>query len=178
LVYVTPGGIGGHVVTERYRAKTLTLGAATLHGLPVTITNQTGGSFASRSVAGNIGLAVLSRYRITFDYVHHTLTLVPRVSLDAPFRVDRAGMGLNQTGPDAFVVLSTVAGGPAEQAGIHAGDRIVAFDGRNIAAEHLIPNDMHLLQTGSKPFTLTIQASGGQPATVTIHPRNLLAPPM
>jgi len=37
---------------------------------------------------------------------------------------------------------------------------------------------MHLLQTGSKPFTLTIQASGGQPATVTIHPRNLLAPPM
>lgn len=178
LVYVSPGGIGGHVRVERYRAKTFTLGDATLHGLPVTITNQTGGSFASRSVAGNIGLAVLSRYRITFDYRHQTVTLVPRAAVDAPFPVDRAGIGLNQTGPDAFEVLSTVAGGPGDQAGIHAGDRIVAFDGRNIAAGHLIVNDMLLLVTGSKPFTVTIQAPGGAPKTVTIHPRNLLAAPM
>jgi C-terminal processing protease CtpA/Prc len=145
--------------------------------LPVTITNQTGGAFASRSVAGNIGLAVLSRYRITFDYRHQTVTVVPRAALDAPFRLDRSGIGLNQTGPDAFVVLSTVAGGPADEAGIHQGDRIVAFNGRNIAAGHLIVNDMHLLLTGSKPFTLTTQAPGGEPATVTIHPRDLLAAP-
>lgn len=178
LVYITPGGIGGHLTTERYRAKTLTLGGATLHGLPLTITNQTAGSFASRSVAGNIGLGVLSRYRITFDYRNHTLTLVPRATYDAPYRVDRAGLALNQTGPDAFAVLSTVAGGPADQAGIHAGDRILAFNGRNIAAGKLIPDDMHLLQTGTQAFTLTIQAPGGQPATVTIHPRNLLSAPM
>jgi hypothetical protein len=42
----------------------------------------------------------------------------------------------------------------------------------------LIVSDMHLLLTGSKPFTLTIQAPGGTPSTVTIHPRNLLAPAM
>jgi hypothetical protein len=176
LRYVLPGGIGGHLAVEDYRGKTFTLGGATLHGMPVRITNQTGGSFASRSVAGNIGLPVLARYRITFDYRRQTVTFVPRASLDAPFRVDRSGIQLNQTGPDAFVVLSTVAGGPAEQAGIHAGDRIVAFDGRNIAAGHLIRNDMHLLLTGTKPFTVTIQAPGGTPSTVMIHPRDILPP--
>jgi hypothetical protein len=178
LLYVSPGGIGGHVAFQRYRAKTLTLGGATLHGLPVTITSQTGGAFASRSVAGNIGLAVISRYRITFDFRHQTVTFVPRATVDAPYRVDRSGMSLNQTGPDAFEVLSTLAGGPVDQAGVHAGDRIVAFNGRDIAAGKLIINDMHPLLTGTKPFTLTIQPVGGTPSTVTIHPRNLLAAPM
>lgn len=41
---------------------------------------------------------------------------------------------------DTIVVINTVAGGPSEKEGIHAGDRIVKIDGKNVAGKK-ITND-------------------------------------
>jgi len=38
---------------------------------------------------------------------------------------------------DTIVVINTVAGGPSEKEGIHAGDRIVKIDGKNVAGKKI-----------------------------------------
>jgi hypothetical protein len=175
--YIAVGGVGGHLGYERYRLKTFELGGGTMHGPPVTVSNATAGSFASRSIAGNIGLRVISRYHITFDFRRQTVTFVPGKGIDAPFPVDRSGLSFNQNDATAFIVLSCVPGGPAALAGLQTGDRVVAVNGRDIAQAHLGLLDARPFVTGTRPFTLTTQATDGTLNTITIRPRNLLPPP-
>ena len=176
LPYLGIGGIGGHLGTERFRATSFSLGGATLHDPPVSISTATAGSFASRSIAGNLGLRVLSRYRLTFDFRRNTVTFVPRANVDAPFTFDRTGISFNQEDPAGFSVLSIVPGGPAAQAGLHSGDRIVALNGRSIAREGLGILDVRRYIIGTAAFTLTTQAQDGSQHVVTIHPRDLPPP--
>jgi C-terminal processing protease CtpA/Prc len=101
---------------------------------------------------------------------------VPRANIDEPFTLDRTGISLNQEDPAAFSVLSIVPGGPAAQAGLHPGDRIVAIAGRSIARENLGLLDLRRYTIGRQPFTLTTQAQDGSTTVATIHPRDLLPP--
>lgn len=172
--YLSIGGVGGHLGFERYRATTFTLGGSTMHQPPVAVSEASAGSFASRSIAGNIGLRVISRYRITFDFRKGTITFVPRSTIDARFTQDRVGLSVTQEGPKNFTVLSTVPGGPAAVAGVHPGDTIVAIGGQNVAREGLGTADLRPYTIGAKAFTVTIQAKDGTQQTVTIHPRDLL----
>jgi hypothetical protein len=176
LPYLSIGGIGGHLGYERFRAASFSLGGGTMHRPPVSISAAAGGAFASRSIAGNLGLRVLSRYRLTFDFRRQTVTFVPRANIDEPFTLDRTGISLNQEDPAAFSVLSIVPGGPAAQAGLHPGDRIVAIAGRSIARENLGLLDLRRYTIGRQPFTLTTQAQDGSTTVATIHPRDLLPP--
>jgi hypothetical protein len=176
LRYLGIGGVGGHLGYERYRLRTFALGGGTMHSPPVTVSDASAGAFASRSVAGNIGLRVISRYAVTFDLRRQTVTFVPGKRIDAPFVVDRSGLSLNQPDATAFVVLSTVPGGPAAVAGLHGGDRIVAVDGRNVAQARLGILDVRPYTTGNRAYTLTTQAKDGTLQTLTIHPRDLLPP--
>jgi C-terminal processing protease CtpA/Prc len=45
----------------------------------------------------------------------------------------RAGLSAIKLGPDSFQVLSVERGSPADRAGIHVGDRIVAINGHPAA---------------------------------------------
>jgi hypothetical protein len=172
--YLSIGGVGGHLGYERYRATTFTLGGGTIHQPPVAVSEASAGSFASRSVAGNIGLRVISRYRITFDFRHGTVTFVPRRGIDAPFAQDRVGISVTQEGPAAFTVLSIVPGGPGARAGLHPGDTIVAVNGHDVAREQLGTDDLRPYFVGAKAFTLTTQAKDGTRNVVSVHPRDLL----
>jgi hypothetical protein len=173
LPYLAVGGIGGHLPLQRYRAASFTLGGATVPSPPVTVSDASAGSFASRSVAGNIGLRVISRYDITFDLRAKRVLLVPNARFSAPFLVDRSGLSLNQPSPAVFSVLSVVPGSPAATAGLQPGATIVALNGTRIGAAHLGLDDAQPFTTGTKPYTLTVRESGGD-RVVTIRPRDLL----
>lgn len=172
--YLAIGGVGGHLALARYRVGSFSLGGGTIHSVPTTLAQASAGAFASKSVAGNIGLQIISRYRVTFDFRRATVTFVPTAAIDAPFRVDRSGLSLNQTDGTAFEVLSVVRGGPADAAGVRVGDRIVALGGRSVAGSGLGLDDARPYTTGAHPYTLTIAAAGSAPRTVTIRPRDLL----
>ena len=174
LVYLAAGGVGGHLAYQRYRAKTFALGGVTFADPPIVITDASGGSFASRSVAGNIGLRVISRYRITFDLARKTVTFVPNARAAQPFLVDRSGLSVGQDDPSAILVLSVVPHGPADAAGVHTGDKIVAIGGRGVVQAKLGLDDLAPLVSAARAYTLTVRDAGGTTRTVTIHPRDLL----
>ena len=176
LPYLSIGGVGGHLAYHRTRAKSFALAGATLASPPVTISDAAAGSFASRSIAGNIGLRVISRYDITFDLRAQTVTLAPNAHFHGPFLVDRSGLSLDHPSAAVFTVLSVVPGSPAAQAGVVPGAVITAVNGRSIALAHLALDDIATFVTGTRAYTITVRANDAD-RTLTIRPRNVLPPP-
>ena len=174
LHYVSAGGIGGHLAYDRYRARAFTLAGAIMSDPPVTISEANAGAFASRSIAGNIGLRVIARYNITFDFRHARVALTPNATIHTPFAVDRSGFSASQPDATRFVVLSVIAGSPAARAGLATGDTIVAVDGHSIAAEQWSTNEISPYLTGTRSYTLTLRSAPGRTRIVRIVPRTLL----
>jgi predicted aspartyl protease len=96
VLRVSSGGVGGTLPTHEFRNQTFTLAGTTFTHVPVSVSDTRVGAFASRSIAGNLGAGILSRFRITFDYRAHTLTFSPNPNASAPFRSDHTGLSLAQ----------------------------------------------------------------------------------
>jgi C-terminal processing protease CtpA/Prc len=101
---------------------------------PVTyLSQQTKGAFADVYLAGNVGYGVLRQFDITFDYPRQQLFFEKNADYGRPDIADRSGMWLERT-KRGFEVVDVVAGGAAEEAGLKAGDVIVAIDGKPTSA--------------------------------------------
>ncbi len=163
---VTGWGVGGAARSLVTRGKLLQLGAsgaAVEVRNPVTeLTLQSKGAFTSPYYAGNVGGGVLKRFNITFDYTHQQLIFEPNANYEKPDVFDRSGMWLNQS-DGTFEVMDVVAGGPAAEAGVKVGDKIVAVDGKP-ASQIPLPDLRTRFKTeapGTK-IRLTISSSGQQ----------------
>ena len=79
-------GAGGESVGRIGRVASLQLGSFTVAN-PVTIFSQDdGGSFADRSLAGNIGFGIARRFRTILDYGRRQMILEPSAAFAEPFR--------------------------------------------------------------------------------------------
>lgn len=143
-------GVGGGVRSAMTRAKVLKLGSVEVPGPVTDIARSEKGAFADRYDAGNVGGGVLRRFTVTFDYPNQRLYLEPNAAFPRPDSYDRAGLWLNRAGAE-LEVKDVVAGGPAAEAGLKAGDRIVAVDGTS-AAEIRLP-DLRVRLRTEKPGT-------------------------
>ena len=123
-------GVGGAHRGLVARTKVLKLGGVVVKGVIAELSLSTKGSFIDPYVAGNVGAGVLKRFNIIFDYARQKMILEPNRNAGLPDMYDRAGMWLNRSG-DGFVVIDVTAGGPAAEAGIKVGDRIVKLDGQS-----------------------------------------------
>lgn len=126
---VTGWGVGGPIPAEVMRVGTLSFGGFDIARVVTRMPMLKTGVFASDISAGSIGNGVLKRFRATFDYGGKQLFLAPNASFGADDPLDRSGLWLSQHAR-GFEVMSVVAGSPAEQAGIKAGDVVSAVDGR------------------------------------------------
>ncbi|HTZ70890.1 MAG TPA: PDZ domain-containing protein, partial [Acetobacteraceae bacterium] len=153
---LTAGGVGGALATREFTGDNFTFAGLALANVPVTVSEAKSGAFVSRSLAGNLGAAVLGRFRITFDERARSLTLVPTADAHAPFRVDRSGVSLTQHGPDRIEVLAVAPGSPAATAGLRVGDAITAVNGETVAARQLGVFDVLPLLSGAKSLRLTV----------------------
>jgi hypothetical protein len=176
-LYTGPGipylsfGIGGADREFAYRGHTFELAGNTMENPAVRVARTDTGDFSSRSLAGNIGAGVLSRFLLTIDYHARTITFSPNDTLHAPFPSDRTGLTLDQPQADSFRVIFVASGTPAAQAGIHAGDRIVGVDKRSVTGMGL--GDFDVYRYRAEPFTLTIRSKGST-RTLLLRPRPLL----
>jgi len=171
---VTGWGVGGAARSLVTRAKVLRLGSVEVHNPVTELSIQEKGAFTSPYVAGNVGAGTLKRFNITFDYPHQQLIFEPNANYDKPDVFDRSGMWLNQDEANhTFEVMDVIAGGPAAEAGIKVGDRILSVDGRP-SAQITLPDLREKLKSapGTK-IHLTIN-SGGQQRDVTLTLRDLV----
>ncbi|HEV3156963.1 MAG TPA: aspartyl protease family protein [Candidatus Baltobacteraceae bacterium] len=81
---VTPGtttrrgyGIGGATASSLVNLPMLRIGHATMHDVPADLMLETGGAFADRFDAGNVGLAVIRRFIVTFDFPEDAIYMKP-----------------------------------------------------------------------------------------------------
>lgn len=84
--------------------------------------------------AANVGLGLLSRFRVTVDFSGSRLWLRPYPdAARRPFRKNRTGLTVLREG-DGLRVRHVAKGSPAEAAGWREGELIVQVDGRSAAA--------------------------------------------
>jgi len=106
-------------------------GFITFSSMPAAFipTNQTGTK--SNMIAGDLGLPVLSRFRLIIDYPHDRLYAVPYGDpAKAPFAKDRLGLSLDKE-DTVFAVEFVAPNSPAQIAGFKVGDKIAMIDGKS-----------------------------------------------
>lgn len=127
---ITGWGVGGPSRARVLRGQALTFGPETVQHPVVEVSTDKAGAMADPSIAGNIGAGILKRYIVTLDYGHQTMYVKPvTVAIDDLDTFDRAGLWFNQSA-DGIAVIDVTKGAPADQAGLKAGDVIVAVDGK------------------------------------------------
>lgn len=127
---VTGWGVGGASRALAMRGGVLKIGPMSVPGPVVEVSTDKGGAFTDASLAGNIGAGILKRYVVTLDYEHARMYLksVPHPIADLD-TYDRAGMWINAS-ERGFQIVDLTKGAPADEAGLKAGDVIVAVDGK------------------------------------------------
>lgn len=166
---VTGWGVGGAVRSRPARIGDLTLGSLHIRGVAGSLFTGGKGSFADRYHAGNIGGGVLRRFTVTFDYPHGRMILEPNRDFAAPDSFDRSGMWINAA-VDAYTVVDVVPGGPAAQAGLQSGDRIVRLAGEAARFDDLAEARRRLREqpAGSRVPLVYERKGGRRTATVIL----------
>jgi S1-C subfamily serine protease len=85
----------------------------------------------STKTLGNIGLPILSRFRLAIDYGHDRLWALPDpASIREPFVKDRLGLHLKKV-DQGFTAELVSPGSPAAAAGFKTGDAVTLVDGKS-----------------------------------------------
>ena len=140
---MTGWGVGGPARGLLTRAELLELGGVRVEKPVTELSLQTKGAFTDPYVAGNVGAGVLKRFNLIFDYARQQLVFEPNANHHLADSYDRAGMWMNLSG-GAFELLDVTPGGPAAEAGLQAGDRILAIDGETPERLSLPAARLHL----------------------------------
>jgi hypothetical protein len=125
-------GLGGPETAFFARVHTLSLGGVEIHQLSAELLQDTEGIGAQTGEAGAVGTQALKHFNVTFDYPHRMIYFEKNAHYDEPDVFDRSGLAL-RIEPEGLVVMSVLSGSPAEQAGISAGDLIIAVDAQKSA---------------------------------------------
>jgi len=114
-------GVGGPIRGYVTRASEMRLGDVQVNDVVTDLSLQDRGG-----LSGSIGGGILKRFVVTLDYAHQTIYLKPRPQPIADAGTfDRAGMWFNAS-TQGFEIVDVAKGAPAEQAGLHVGDTILA----------------------------------------------------
>jgi hypothetical protein len=171
---VTGWGIGGPIRSQVVRLPALKFAGFEFGGTLTRLSLQKSGAFAANDTAGNVGGAVLKRFAVTFDYPRRRLYFEKEGGRDRPDPYDRAGLWLSGSADGrAFEVYDVVARGPADEAGLKVGDRVVAVDGKGVEGLKLIRTREGLKDARRKSVRLTVQ-TGATTREVVLRLRDLV----
>lgn len=102
-----------------------------------------------------LGLDLLSRYIVTFDFPHQAIYLKKGRQFDRPIRYDRSGLDMRRVKGET-VVVSVTDGSAAAKAGIRLGDVLLQIDKEQISGMTLFTLRDRLCEEGKK-ICLTVR---------------------
>lgn len=136
----------------RGRIQKLKLGPLEVDDIPINMSVNTQGAYASSSFSGTIGESTYRRYHVFLDYARHRVIFEPTAEAGKPFP-ERRTFGLVVLASGADLHTYTVTGvrkeSPAEQAGFKKGDVIAGCDGKPAAEFTLGQLRVWLLNEGA-----------------------------
>ena len=119
----TSVALSGKSVSRDARLPEFTFGPDTLRGLPTDVIDATPGSESERK--GNIGMGLLRHYVMTFRFAAGELRIKPLGTVQEITRASTVGFSLDSE----YKILSVVPEGPADKAGLRAGDEMLEIEG-------------------------------------------------
>jgi hypothetical protein len=122
-------GMSGPVHALLARGKLLKLGTVDVPNPVIAIPRDATGPLARGDLAGNVGFGVLRQFATTYDLPNDAIWFERYLNYGTPDIADRGGVWLERA-DEGFKVIDVVAGGPADEAGLKAGDLIVEINGR------------------------------------------------
>ena len=129
------GGVGGLFTAHFAHAQGMQLGGQRLDNVVAMLTRADAGATGNPTEAGNIGQDILSRFNVHFDYRRAELVLLPRQpAVPAQYAMAGFRAGKSAAQPDRYKVSWVLPGSPAAEAGLKAGDFIVAVNGKSAKA--------------------------------------------
>jgi hypothetical protein len=153
-------GVGGDVQGAVGRLSALKL-AGFVVAQPITVFTQSkAGAFASADFQGNIGGAVLERFKVTLDYSHSKIFLEPDAHFGSPMDYDMSGLAISAEGPDfkTFEIEEVAPNTPGSRAGLRPGDQVTAIDGRRASDYSL--SDLRAKLRRPHTATLAVDRAG------------------
>lgn len=126
------GGAGGQRPVKVATVHTLDVAGVVFRDVPTNFPPPGDSTADTRRVQGNLGLSILSRFRMMADFSHDALYLMPEPDAVArPFDKDRAGLTTVREA-EALRVTFVAPHSPSEEAGFKVGDLIALIDGQPI----------------------------------------------
>jgi predicted aspartyl protease len=163
------GGVGGASLSRVARVDRFTVGDITLHGIPTDFSLDKKGG-ASEIDAGSMGVALLSRFIVTFDYPHQRIFFAPGPDITAPFNTRTLGISVGLGGLPQHVIITAIEpNAPAHSLDIHVGDLLLSVDG--VSSDQLsLPSVRSLLSgaDGKTQHLLQVQTGTAAPRSVTV----------
>ena len=168
----TGGGIGGVSRSRVTRTGSLKVAGVTLRGVPTDFSLDPKGG-ASLVNAGSLGVSLLSRFVVTFDYPHSRVFFAPTPATRAPFVTKTTGLTLMETkdpqGRGHVIIAEVQTRDPAVRSGLNAFDEVLEIDGHKTVGQGLTAARKLLAALpGRQSHTLLVQSTIGKPRTVTV----------
>lgn len=120
---VTGMSLAGKIVSRETKLPEFTFGPDTLRDLPTAVIDALPGSMSESK--GIIGLNLLRHYVMTFRFSAGELRLKPLGTVQEITRASTAGINMDATSK----ILSVLPDGPADKAGLRAGDELLEIEG-------------------------------------------------
>jgi hypothetical protein len=142
----------------------LTIGGLTVSNVPVNMSVNTTGAYASANFSGTVGESIYSRYHCYLDYSNDRIILEPTPEANEPFPGrETYGLTLLASGADlhTYTVAAVRAGSPAEADGFQKGDVISGEDGKS-AADFTLGDLRESLAHAGPHHELEVQRGGSR----------------
>jgi hypothetical protein len=145
----------------------LTIGQLTVNNVPVNMSVNTTGAYASTNFSGTVGETIYSRYHCYLDYSNYRIILEPTPEANKPFPGrETYGLSFLASGVDlhTYTVAAVRPGSPAEADGFEKGDLILGEDGKN-ASEFTLRELRDSLSHAGQHHALEVQRNGERRTT-------------
>lgn len=105
----------------------LSFGSFQFNRVPINFSTSTSGAMAQESIDGVIGMDLVKRFNVVFDYANKTMKLIPNTNINTPLNFNLTGLSF-RTKDNQIVISNVINDSPAAKSGIAIGDIVVAVD--------------------------------------------------